>query len=238
MTARHETARPRVSCDAANREEAYCRVMAPRRGSAAGRRMLILAICCMSLLIVGLDDDDRQHRAAVHPAGAARPGVRPAVDDRCLHARAGQPADAVRLDRGPGRPAPRPSRPGWRCSRSARCCAAWRPASAGWSRSACSRRSAARCSTRWRCRSSRNTFTEPAERARAIGIWGGVVGISMALGPVAGGAAGRLGRLARDLLGQHPGRAGRHRAHRAVRARVPGAASAAAWTRSARCWSS
>src|ERR1022692_4258660 len=32
-----------------------------------------------------------------------------------------------------------------------------------------------------------NPFTEPAERARAIGIWGGVVGISMALDPVAGG---------------------------------------------------
>ncbi len=30
-----------------------------------------------------------------------------------------------------------------------------------------------------------NTFTDRAERARAIGIWGGVVGISMALGPVA-----------------------------------------------------
>lgn len=32
-----------------------------------------------------------------------------------------------------------------------------------------------------------NTFTEPRERARAIGIWGGVVGISMALGPLVGG---------------------------------------------------
>ncbi|MGH3404440.1 MAG: MFS transporter [Streptosporangiaceae bacterium] len=32
-----------------------------------------------------------------------------------------------------------------------------------------------------------NTFLEPRERARAIGIWGGVVGISMALGPVVGG---------------------------------------------------
>ncbi len=32
-----------------------------------------------------------------------------------------------------------------------------------------------------------NTFTDARERAQAIGIWGGVVGISMALGPVVGG---------------------------------------------------
>jgi len=32
-----------------------------------------------------------------------------------------------------------------------------------------------------------NTFTEPRERARAIGVWGAVVGVSMALGPLVGG---------------------------------------------------
>jgi len=32
-----------------------------------------------------------------------------------------------------------------------------------------------------------NVFTEPRERARAFGVWGGVIGISLGLGPVLGG---------------------------------------------------
>ena len=33
----------------------------------------------------------------------------------------------------------------------------------------------------------RNVFTDPRERAQAIGVWGAVVGVSMALGPIVGG---------------------------------------------------
>jgi EmrB/QacA subfamily drug resistance transporter len=33
-----------------------------------------------------------------------------------------------------------------------------------------------------------NTFTDPRERAQAVGVWGTMFGISMALGPIAGGA--------------------------------------------------
>jgi EmrB/QacA subfamily drug resistance transporter len=35
-----------------------------------------------------------------------------------------------------------------------------------------------------------NTFTDPRERAQAVGVWGAVVGISMALGPVLGPVLG------------------------------------------------
>src|SRR6478609_6142720 len=33
-----------------------------------------------------------------------------------------------------------------------------------------------------------NTFTEPRERAQAVGVWGAGFGVSMALGPIIGGA--------------------------------------------------
>ena len=34
----------------------------------------------------------------------------------------------------------------------------------------------------------RNTFEDPRERAQAIGLWGATIGVSLALGPVVGGA--------------------------------------------------
>ena len=49
-------------------------------------------------------------------------------------------------------------------------------------------------------------FTEAKERAKAIGIMGGVAGLGGTLGPVLSGAVHLGGQLALDLLRQRPGR--------------------------------
>ncbi len=79
-----------------------------------------------------------------------------------------------------------------------------------------------------------NTFTDRAERARALGAWGGTFALSRGARAGAGRRPGRGGRLAGGVLGQHPGRPGRHRADRAIRPRVAGGQSAPARTRSDR----
>ena len=73
-----------------------------------------------------------------------------------------------------------------------------------------------------------STFTDRAGRARAIGLWGSVAGLSLASGPVLGGPAGQRDRVAFDLLDQRSRRPDRDRAHAAVRARVTGRAAPAA----------
>ena len=52
-----------------------------------------------------------------------------------------------------------------------------------------------------------NTFTEPRERAQAVGVWGAVFGVAMALGPIVGGALVSTVGWRVDLPDQHPARA-------------------------------
>ena len=57
-----------------------------------------------------------------------------------------------------------------------------------------------------------NVFTERAERARAIGLWGASAGVAVALGPIVGGWLLEHFSLGQHLLRHGPGR--RHGAHR------------------------
>ena len=80
-----------------------------------------------------------------------------------------------------------------------------------------------------------NVFTDRAERARAIGVWGSVIGLSMALGPLLGGAlVGAVGW--RSVFWMNvPVVVAVVRADRAVRPRVAGPAGRAGSTPPGSC---
>ena len=71
-----------------------------------------------------------------------------------------------------------------------------------------------------------NTFTDPRERAQAVGVWGAVFGISHGARADRGRHARLLGRLAVDLLDQHSRRARRDPPDAPLHPRVEGAEAA------------
>ena len=80
-----------------------------------------------------------------------------------------------------------------------------------------------------------NVFTDPRERSRAIGAWGATVGVSLALGPIVGGALTETVGWRAIFWINVPIAAGGRGADRAVRARVPRGRGRGASTRSASC---
>ena len=78
-----------------------------------------------------------------------------------------------------------------------------------------------------------NTFTDLKERARAIGVWGAVFGVSMAAGPLLGGFLVEHVGWRVDLLGQRPDRGTRHRRSRRASSpsRAPTGRGGSTWSR-------
>ena len=66
-----------------------------------------------------------------------------------------------------------------------------------------------------------NTFRDRKERAAALGVWGAVVGVGVAAGPVTGGAAARALLLGQRVLGARAARAAGRAGGVPRRARVP-----------------
>ena len=180
---------------------------------------------------------DRQRRAAVAGSGTARGDLGSAVDRGRLHARAREPADAVRLDRRSDRAAARvPVGLVLFTLGSLLCLARPEPRPVWW------------CSEMLQGVGGsmlnpvamsiiRNTFSDPRERARAIGVWGATVGISIALGPVVGGAlvaGGRTGVRSSGSISRSVSR--RSRSRTVFVPESQGAAARGAPIRSVRCW--
>ena len=201
------------------------------------RPWLVLGICCMSLLIVSLDTTI---------VNVALPTIRrdlhasvsePAVDDRRLLARPGEPADALRARPPTGSAGARIFKTGLGLFTAGSLLCSVAPSVELLIVFRMLQAVGGSMLNPVAMSIIRNTFTDPRERARAIGVWGGVIGVSMALGPVLGGAlvdasAGARSSGSTSRSGSPPSCSPRCSCRsRARRTR-------AAPTRSARCWCS
>ena len=156
-------------------------------GPSRRRRLLILVICCMSLVIVGLDNTivNVALPSIQRDLHASVSGLQWVVD--ALHAGAGQPPGALRAPPRTGSGGASRSRPAWPRSRSASLLCSLAP-SLGWLVAFRMLQAVGGSMLNPVAMSIIvNTFTDRAERARAIGVWGAAVGVSLALGPVVGG---------------------------------------------------
>ena len=176
-------------------------------GLSRKRRLLVLAICSMSLLIVGLDTTIvNVALPAIHRSlHASLSGLQWTIDAYTLVLASllmlsGSTADRIGRRRvfQLGLVAVHARLGAVRRSRRRSSC---------WSPRASFRRSAARCSIRSRCRSSATYSTTRASAPMRSACGAAMFGISLALGPVLGGVAGRHGRLALRVPRQRPGRA-------------------------------
>ena len=198
--------------------------------------MQVLAICCMSILLVSLDNTIvNVALPTIHrDLGASLSQLQWIVDAYTVVL--ATPADPERLDRRPDRAQARLHASGSGSSRlgSLLCSAAPSP---GWLIAFRALQGVGGSMLNPVAMSIiRNVFTDPRERAQAIGVWGGVVGISMALGPVRRAARSRT----RPAGARSSGSTCRSASSRSCSSRVSCPSRArrgrGGSTRSARCW--